>query len=118
MEPVECLDSLKKNECVCTTYHESTGYLQLSSFFVRVAASARFTTALPALKTTDFLQNREIAGWPLVAIIQTTVVMATARENAVRAGAPLDLSKGVLQAGQWVFSVLVSVVPGLVLSSG
>ena len=76
---------------------------------VTVRLSATFTT----LKPTDLLQDREAAGRSLVAFADITVTMTTSRGNTFRAGTSLDLGEGVLQAGQWVFSVsvLLSLLP-------
>lgn len=69
--------------------------------------------AFPTLKATDLLQDREAAYRSLAAIANAAVAMATCRDDTVGARASLDLSKGDLQTGQWVFSVfvLLSVVP-------
>lgn len=80
---------------------------------VTVLLSTTFTT----LKPTDLLQDREAAGRSLVAFADITVTMATSRGNTFRAGTSLDLGEGVLQTGQWVFSVsvLLSLLPLVVL---
>lgn len=69
--------------------------------------------AVPTLKATDLLQDREAAYRSLAAFANAAVAMATCRDDTVGARASVDLSKGDLQTGQWVFSVLVllSVVP-------
>lgn len=81
------------------------------------AVTALLPTTFPTLETADLLQDGEAAGGSLAAVTKATVTMATGGDNAVGAGALLDLGKGDLKAGQWVFSVFVPlpVVPVLVL---
>lgn len=83
------------------------------------AVTALLSGTFPTLETTDLLQDRQAAGWSLSAINTATVAVVTGRDNTVGAGTLLDLSKGDLQTGQRVFSVLdrLSVVPLLVLQS-
>lgn len=97
------------------------GYPQMVGFVVCLggAVTALLSGAFLMLKTTDLLQDREAAGRSLAAITKDTVAMATGGDDAVGAGASLDLCEGDLQTGQWVFSVFVplSVVPVLVLQN-
>lgn len=79
--------------------------------------TALLSCTFPTLKPTDFLQDREFAGRFLAAITDTTVTMATGRDNTVGAVASLDLSEGDVQTGQRVSSVTLSLVPLLGLQS-
>lgn len=81
---------------------------------IACAVATLLSGTFPALKATDFLQDREATDRPpMAALVKAVVAMATGEHDTVRAGASLDLGEGDLQPGQRVFSVSVqlSVVP-------
>lgn len=98
---------------------QNVSYPQMGGFVLCVGGAVTALLCGATLEAADLLQDREAAVRSLAAITLATIAMATGGGNTVGAGASLDLGKGDLQTGQWMFSVFVmlSVVPVLVLQS-
>lgn len=109
------------SEVICST-GGAAAFLchpQMGGFVLCVGGAVTALLCGATLEAADLLQDREAAVRSLAAITLATITMATGGGNTAGAGASLDLGKGDLQTGQWMFSVFVmlSVVPVLVLQS-